>query len=138
MNFQSSPLSEDAQALIASFANQPIKALSISDDEIMLTFEGAKGLIFWDEGQQCCERRFMRTDDDLDQFKDARFIGAELLDGPTTTKEDLVCDIQFLVIKTDRGNITMSSHNEHNGYYSGFEIEVLPIDLTRIGDLQCL
>lgn len=34
-----------------------------------------------------------------------------------------VHEVQFLVVHTDKGDLTMSSHNEHNGYYGGFSIE---------------
>ena len=37
-------------------------------------------------------------------------------------------EVQFLEVKTSKGSFTMSSHNEHNGYYGGFSIEVRPED----------
>ena len=33
-------------------------------------------------------------------------------------------EVQFLEIKTSKGIFTMSTHNEHNGYYGGFAIVV--------------
>lgn len=94
----------------------------VDDEGIRIEFEDETKLYIWDDRLPCCESRFMRTDDDLSSFVGAEFIGAEVRDGPTTKSEYTIDEIQFLVIHTDRGDITMSSHNDHNGYYGGFDI----------------
>ena len=78
-----------------------------------------------DQGQSCCERRYMVTDDSLVQFIGAKILGFELREAPSPTKTEAYDEdheVQFLVILTDKGNITFSNHNEHNGYYGGFSI----------------
>jgi len=65
----------------------------------------------------------MHTDDDLPYFVGAKLVGLELRDGPTD--EDKYGDpkeCQFLLVKTDKGEITIANYNEHNGYYGGFWI----------------
>lgn len=101
-----------------------IRSLSLGDDDA-LHFEMADGSKFklYDDGQSCCESRYMRTDDKLSDFVGAMFTGAEIKDAPSVNDDD--CgehEVQFLEIKTDRGVFTMTSHNEHNGYYGGFLI----------------
>lgn len=102
-----------------------IAALRLGDDDA-LHFEfgdGSKMKLF-DDGQSCCESRYMRTDDDLASFVGAKLIGAEIKDAPSAAPpyEYGEHEVQFLEVKTDRGVFTMASHNEHNGYYGGFLI----------------
>lgn len=75
----------------------------------------------------------MRTDDDLSSYVGARLIGGELRPAPDgqSSLEDSVegwSQVQFLVISTSKGDCVMSSHNEHNGWYSGFEIAVRALE----------
>jgi hypothetical protein len=102
-----------------------ITALSLGDDDA-LHFEFSDGtkLRRYDAGQACCERRYMRTDDDLSTFVEANFLGAEIKDAPSVEMGDdyIKHDVQFLGITTDRGVFTMASHNERNGWYGGFTI----------------
>lgn len=86
-----------------------------------LDFTDDTGIKFFDDGQSCCEQRYMECADDLNAVVGAIFNGAEIKDGPTTGD---VHEIQFLQINTSNGPITCSNHNEHNGYYGGFAIVV--------------
>jgi hypothetical protein len=62
----------------------------------------------------------MRTDDDLNYFVGAKLTGGEIKDAPDVPDKYGYHEVQFLEIQTDRGVFTISSHNEHNGYYGGF------------------
>ncbi len=97
-----------------------------SDDLLVLTFEDSSKLKIWDDGQRCCENRYMRTDDEPTYYIEAEFRGVELRNAPSGEPEDdrNYCshEVQFLVINTDYGQIVFSSHNVHNGWYSGFDI----------------
>lgn len=75
-----------------------------------------------DEGQSCCEIRYMRTDDDLPHYVGAKLTGLELKEAPNEPDEYGEHEVQFLEVQTDKGVFTMASHNEHNGYYGGFWI----------------
>jgi hypothetical protein len=77
----------------------------------------------FDAGQSCCEHRYMRTDDDLKSFIGAELVDAEISNAPDQVDEyGETHEIQFLRVKTSKGLITISNHNEHNGYYGGFAI----------------
>ena len=102
---------------------QTITDIKLNDNTLELTFEGTKIGIF-DDGQSCCEHRYMDTDDNLSEF-----VGAKLLDLEKKyagTQDDdgwgNVTEIQFLDVKTDKGTFQMKNYNEHNGYYGGFWI----------------
>lgn len=101
-----------------------IKTLSLIDDDALhFVFEDDTKIKLFDDGQSCCEIRYMRTDDNLEDFIGAELLDAEVADGPSQEGEwGEAHDIQFLKIKTSIGVFTMTSHNEHNGYYGGFLI----------------
>ena len=94
-------------------------------DALRFEFSDGSKIKLRDDGQNCCERRYMQTDDNLEDYIGAKLLGVEIKEAP-----DIIDDIgekhevQFLEIKTDRGVLTMANHNEHNGYYGGFKIFV--------------
>ena len=105
-----------------------IKAARADDDSLYLTFTDDSGIRFYDDGQLCCESRYMRTDDDVASFAGSVLTGAEIKDGPDEEGEyGDAHEVQFLEVQTSTGVITMSSHNEHNGYYGGISLRVEPV-----------
>ncbi len=92
-------------------------------DALHFEFSDGSKIKLRDDGQSCCERRYMQTDDNLEDYIGAKLLGVEIKEAP-----DIIDDIgekhevQFLEIKTDRGVLTMANHNEHNGWYGGFWI----------------
>lgn len=116
--------SASAKALSASLGKTIQSAALGCDDVLRLKFTDGATLALRDDGQSCCENRYMRTDDDLTAFTGARFRGGEIKDAPDQDDgHGDVHEVQFLEIQTDRGVFTMASHNEHNGHYGGFSIK---------------
>ena len=108
--------------VIVGSAGKTISELSLDDDELRIKFSDGSGIRVFDDGQCCCEERYMTTDDILSDYVGAKLSGMEIKDAPST-EEGLYChDVQFLEVQTDRGSFTMSSHNEHNGFYAGFSL----------------
>lgn len=73
----------------------------------------------------CCEKRYMRTDDELSFFFGSTWVSHEIREAPSIEddgpyKQDH--DVEFFVIHTSKGDITFSNHNEHNGWYGGFDM----------------
>lgn len=97
-----------------------------SDPQVLrFVFSDGWKIKMWDSGQSCCEARYMTTDDNLDDYIGATLLGAEIKDVPGHEDEyGEVHEIQFLDIKTSRGVFQMVNHNEHNGYYGGFCLEI--------------
>ena len=98
-----------------------------NDDALHFVFADGSKIKMFDDGQSCCENRYMQTDDNLADFVGAKLLGAQIKDAPNVTDEDGYGEreVQFLEFQTDRGVFTMASHNEHNGYYGGFSIAVV-------------
>ena len=94
-------------------------------DALRFIFEDGTGIEIYDDGRNCCEIRYMTTDDDLSYHVGATLMGATIEDAPETTdKWGEVHEIQFLAITTSKGVFTMQTHNENNGYYGGFWIKI--------------
>ena len=92
------------------------------DDALHFVFDDGSKIKLFDDGQSCCESRYMRTDDNLEDFVGAKLLGAEIKEAPSEPDECGEHEVEFLEVQTDRGVFTMASHNEHSGYYGGFSI----------------
>lgn len=114
------------RASVDAFTNAMGKTISSlklgADDALHFVFTDGSKLKISDDGQSCCEHRYMRTDDDLSEFIGAKLLDAEIKEAPNVVNEYEEHEVQFLEVKTDRGVFTMASHNEHNGYYGGFYV----------------
>lgn len=113
---------QESRIAMQAAIGKKIKSLELKDNELIIRFMEGNGIILRDDGQSCCERRYMVIDDDLNSFKGSTIQGVEVRDAPSEGGEDDVHEVQFLVVITDNGNITAANHNEHNGYYGGFSI----------------
>lgn len=100
--------------------DQPIENIELKDETLRIIL-GDKVLVIQDDGQSCCESRYMTTDDDLGYYAGSTLIDVGVADGPCGAGEyGDPHDQQFLNIKTSKGTFTMVTHVEHNGYYGGF------------------
>jgi hypothetical protein len=114
------------QELIAQFVGKIIAGVQILSDSILdVSFADGTKLSFTDNGQSCCEKRYMSMDgDDPSEYIGATFNGATLRDTEYLDDTYDVHEVAWLAIHTTKGDLTVSNHNEHNGYYGGFSIEV--------------
>jgi|SRR3990172_5778451 len=101
-------------------------SLNIIDDSLNFNFTDGSRLKLHDNSLTCCEKRYMVTDDNLNDFIGAILLRIEIRDAPDVINEILeVHEVQFLAVTTSKGIFTISNHNEHNGYYGGFSIEAI-------------
>ncbi len=100
-----------------------IKDLGIIDNYLFFMFDDNSGMHLSDSEQNCCEERYMHTDDDLQYFTGAILQGAEVRLGPEEDGCGIYKESQFLSISTSKGQFTVVNYNIHNGYYGGFSIE---------------
>ncbi|MCT9125379.1 DUF7448 domain-containing protein [Cupriavidus gilardii] len=115
----------DAVEVLKASIGKTIKMVTLEqDDALHFEFTDGSKIAMFDDGQSCCERRYMTTDDDLSSFAGSTFLGAEIKEAPSIEDEWGEHEVQFLEIQTSSGSFTMASHNEHNGYYGGFSITV--------------
>lgn len=113
---------EETVNAVKSALGKTIDTVKLEDNELVFKFTDSTGLKLYDDGQSCCEHRYMETADDLSEFSGAKLLDFELKDAPEIEDEYGAHEVQFLDVKTDNGVFTMSNHNEHNGYYGGFWI----------------
>lgn len=112
----------DSVKVFNEFLNREIKDLQISEDALTFTFEDGSKMQLFDDGQSCCEHRYMNTDDDLTQFIGSKLTGAEVREGGHSEGEYNSIDSEFLIVNTSKGSFTVVNYNDHNGYYGGFSI----------------
>ena len=116
---------DTVNAIKESFGKK-IVGLKLEDNKLYMTFADKTGIYFWDNGQSCCEHRYMHTDDDLEYHVGGKFKDVEVADGPEGEDQyGEMKECQFLKITTTKGVFTMANYNEHNGYYGGFAIEAV-------------
>jgi len=118
-------LSDNSESVevFKSCIGKVLSELSLGEDDALhFKFVDGTRLKIYDDGQSCCEYRYMRTDDELSYFVGAELMDGEVKDAPNIQDEDGEHEVQFLVIKTSKGEFTMANHNEHNGCYGGFSI----------------
>lgn len=127
--------------LVQKLNGYKIGTISLSDDTLSFGMYDGYQVSITDDGQDCCETRFMRTDDDLQSFIGAEVRGIEIRTAPDCEKCDLFIEgdddrhecheVQFLVMHTTKGELVMSSHNNSNGYYCGFKVQSSITNITE-------
>jgi hypothetical protein len=107
------------------FKGARITAVEMDEERLLLTFESGKVLRIEDDGQCCCESRYMTTDDEVQSLIGGCLLNVEEKPG-AEDEEDWgnVHETMFVEVSTDKGFITLTNHNEHNGYYGGFWLKV--------------
>ncbi len=101
----------------------------INDYRFRLTFADGVNIEIRDDAQSCCESRRMTTDDDITSLCGHTLVRIEAKEGPTLEGEwDEEHEQVFVEVGTDKGFITIVNHNEHNGYYGGFELTVTKVE----------
>lgn len=113
---------ETVDALKQAWGNR-ILSLTLKDDTINVLLVGGDNLTLWDDGQSCCESRYITTSDNLEDFNGATLKDVELRDAPNQEGDYDAHEVQFLVLVTSKGNVTFETHNIHNGYYGGFSVQ---------------
>lgn len=113
---------KERDLFLTSFYGKKITAAKlVGDDAVVLAFEDLTAITIRDAGQCCCEHRYITTDDDLQSLVGHLLIRIEARPGP-----DIYADHEtmFVEIATEVGFVTLTTHNEHNGYYGGFSLTV--------------
>ena len=113
--------------LLAAAYGKAIKRVVLENDELRFVMQDDTTFALFDDGQSCCESRYMVCDDDLTAFVGATLTSVEL--GQASSEDGKYGDsheIQFLDVKTSVGVFSVASHNEHNGCYGGFALRVKP------------
>lgn len=108
----------------SDYCGRTITAATFSEEELRLTFSDGVTIRIWDNGQSCCEHRYMTCDDDVQDLVGRQLREIVVKEGPEGDSEYGEHQIAFLEIATDRNSVTVCTHNEHNGYYGGFGLSL--------------
>ena len=127
-------------AKFTEIAGLTIKHVRMDGEQLVIEFNERRfhehrTLVIADDRQSCCERRYMTCDDDLSGHEGGHLVGINtdaadpkpVLDyaGEKADDDYDEChEVQFVKVQTTKGSFTLCTHNEHNGYYGGFSIEV--------------
>lgn len=103
-----------------------IKEAVMDGDSLRLNFVDGLKIRIFDNGQSCCESRYMTCDDDVQSLV-GNILTNISVKNFTCSGSDDTHEICFLEIGTNKGFITIATHNEHNGYYGGFGLEIIEI-----------
>lgn len=99
-----------------------IAQVSLIDNELVFEFLDKSKMRLFDSAQSCCESRYMSTDDDLSYYAGATLLDADIKEAPNISNDWGEHEVEFLEIRTSKGVFTIANHNEHNGYYGGFNV----------------
>lgn len=113
------------EEIVKKHIGKRLETAAMRDDALHLIFEDGCEIKLSDNGQDCCDTRYMTCDDDLESFRGDRFVGIEVLEAPEIEHRGGCHEVNFVNAIFASGNkITCQTHNEHHGYYGGFRIEV--------------
>ena len=91
------------------------------DDSVTFVFDGEALRIT--DNPSCCETRYFRFEnDDRKMVLGSILLGIEVVECDSIPAAYGDHDVQQFVLRTTNGVYVMSSHNEHSGYYGGFNL----------------
>lgn len=121
-----------ATTLYQNAKGKQIKDLGIADNQLVIIFTDYTKIRIFDELGAPSGRKYLHTDDDLEYFIGAEFLGVQKRFGAElyrsgeyySDRNRSILEIAFLLVYTTEGVFTIVNYNEHNGYYSGFDITI--------------
>lgn len=111
------------------YVGRIIETIQMEEDSLVIKFTDGVKIKIWDDGQSCCESRYMRTDDDLQSLVGKTLVHIMAKEAPSIENEWGEHEVVFVEVMTNDGFITISNHNEHNGYYGGFGLSIDEVTL---------
>jgi hypothetical protein len=102
-----------------------ITAAKFDETELRLIFDDGTVISLSDDADHCCERRYLTCDDDVQSLVGNVLIRIEDREGDGGDEDGWSQhDTRFVEVATDQNFITLTTHNIHNGYYSGFKLTI--------------
>lgn len=106
------------------YYGRKISSAYILNNRLCIGFEDGKKIQIWDAGQTCCESRYITCDDDPQDLIGGVLSNIETKNGGEKENDYETHEMVFIDIITNKGMITLTTHNEHNGYYGGFALTI--------------
>jgi len=117
---------------IKRYYEKPLNSIYLDKEKnkIYLHFTDlSNALILEDDLSQCCETRYITTDDDLAYYSGSMLLDIQIQVGSVVEIEDKKHESQFLKVITSKGTVTFTTHYVNNGYYSGFTVILSGVEL---------
>lgn len=108
----------------SDYYGRKIVTASLDNDEIKLGFDDNVTIRIWDDGQSCCESRYITCDDDIKDLIGKKLTKIEVKNHKEETGEYEEHEMAFVEINAEGSSITFCTHNQHNGYYGGFGLSL--------------
>ena len=105
-----------------------IEKAKIEEEELRIDFSNGVKISLWDNGQNCCESRYMTCDDNPNDLVGSKLVKIEVKEIQENDDEYCCHEVAFITIQSDKTSITLCTHNEHNGYYGGFGFTITERD----------
>jgi hypothetical protein len=81
-----------------------------------ITFDCGTKIVILDSGQECCEKRYISTDDDVSEMVNQTLKSIKVKNYTTSTdKDDKTHEIVFIEIQGNKSSIILRTHNENYG-----------------------
>ena len=109
---------------IGEYYGKKVESAEIKDNRLNITFDDGVDISLWDNGQSCCEERYITCDDDVSSLVGGVLTDISVSDVTESGGDYDVHEIAFVKVVTDRFAITLTTHNIHNGYYGGFGLTI--------------
>lgn len=108
----------------SEYYGRTVTVASLKDNVFRLSFSDGKTIELTDEGQSCCESRYITTDDTPADLVGKMLRAVEVKGGPDEPAEYGHHDTAFVEISAGDTTVTLVTHVEHNGYYGGFALNI--------------
>jgi hypothetical protein len=108
----------------AKFLGRTIKTAVLTNEELRLQFTDGSAFKLFDDGQTCCESRYITCDDNVTALAGQKLLAINVKAGPSEDGDWNVHETQFVEVQTNGGFVTLTTHNEHNGCYGGFALRI--------------
>lgn len=108
------------------FYGKVITGAKVHDGGLYLMFSDGTSATVYDDAQHCCEHRYITCDDDPEALVGGELLSIEEKEGgePEADYHDMCHDTMFVEVQSSKGLVTLTTHNEHNGYYGGFSVRI--------------
>lgn len=107
------------------FYGRTVVEARLENNRFILDFADGTKMILEDQGQSCCESRYITCDDDLSKLKGGKLKRVEVMTQRCLPDIEYgEHEISFVEVATDECFVTLCTHNEHNGYYGGFALNL--------------
>lgn len=122
--------------LSKKYMEKKITDVDFNEHRLVIILENKTKLKIWDDGQNCCEKRYMTCDDNIEDLigrKLTKILIKKIEDSDDKEnvtaqffvnnvyawggEEEWEHEIAFVEICTDKNSIILQAHNVHNGYH---------------------